>query len=107
MVDAVFRYSDKLGSCKVRWGFSRISYRIRPGLYAVGYTSDRSMILVTANYKMSFDILRSQLIGINAWILVLDTRGVNVWCAAGKGTFGNDEIVNRIKAVQLKKIVSH
>jgi CO dehydrogenase/acetyl-CoA synthase gamma subunit (corrinoid Fe-S protein) len=33
-----------------------------------------SPVLVTANYKMSFDRLRSQLTGIDAWILVLDTK---------------------------------
>jgi hypothetical protein len=42
-----------------------------------------------------------------AYILVLDTRGVNVWCAAGKGTFGTDELVQRITEVQLAEIVSH
>ncbi|UCD94166.1 MAG: acetyl-CoA synthase subunit gamma, partial [Candidatus Zixiibacteriota bacterium] len=62
---------------------------------------------VSANYKMSFDRLRSQLGGIDAWILVLDTKGINVWCAAGKGTFGTNEIVNRITQTGLKDVVSH
>ncbi|MCK5311813.1 MAG: hypothetical protein KAJ62_06870, partial [Desulfobacteraceae bacterium] len=44
---------------------------------------------------------------INAWILVLDTRGVNVWCAAGKGTFSTKELVNRIKLCALEKVVDH
>jgi hypothetical protein len=38
---------------------------------------------------------------------VLDTKGINVWCAAGKGTFGTDELVHRIEAVGLKDVVSH
>ena len=45
--------------------------------------------------------------GINGWILVLDTKGVNVWCAAGKGTFGTKELVKRIKSHSLENIVSH
>jgi acetyl-CoA decarbonylase/synthase complex subunit gamma len=44
---------------------------------------------------------------LNSWILVLDTKGVNVWCAAGKGTFGTKELVSRIKLVFLEKIVNH
>ena len=64
-------------------------------------------MLVTANYKMSFDRLRAALHGIDAWILVLDTNGINVWCAAGKGTFGTEELVSRIETVRLDKIVSH
>jgi len=56
---------------------------------------------------MSFDRLRSQLGGRNGWILVLDTKGINVWCAAGKGTFGTDEIVRRVETVRLGEVVSH
>jgi hypothetical protein len=38
---------------------------------------------------------------------VLDTKGINVWCAAGKGTFGTDELVRRIESAGLSGIVSH
>ncbi|MDY7035488.1 MAG: mercury methylation corrinoid protein HgcA [Thermodesulfobacteriota bacterium] len=54
-----------------------------------------------------FDRLRSALTGRNAWILVLDTDGINVWCAAGKGTFGTEELVRRIKACGLAQAVDH
>ncbi len=84
-----------------------MGYRIGPGLYAVGNPTAGSPVFVTANYKMSFDHLRSSLKGIDGWILVLDTKAVNVWCSAGKGTFGTDELVNRIGTVRLPEIVSH
>lgn len=58
-------------------------------------------MLVSANYRLSFDILRGSLSGIDAWILVLDTNGINVWCAAGKGSFGTDELVARIGSARL------
>jgi len=98
---------DKIGAWKVRWGIGRMTYMIPPGLYAVGSPTPESPVFVTANYKMSFDRLRAGLAGIDGWLLVLDTRGVNVWCSAGKGTFGTDELVVRIKAVGLGKVVSH
>lgn len=82
-------------------------YSVEPGLYAIGEPNNESDVFVTANYKLSFDILRKSLKGLNAWILVLDTKSINVWCAAGKGTFGTDEIVRRINAVQLHKVVNH
>jgi len=56
---------------------------------------------------MSFDTLRKNLSGLDCWIMVLDTKGVNVWCAAGEGTFGTDELINRIEAVGLSGIVNH
>jgi len=64
-------------------------------------------VLVTANYTLSFDTLRLSLAGIDAYLLVLDTKGINVWCAAGKGTFGTDEIVFRVFQTQLKDVVTH
>jgi hypothetical protein len=78
-----------------------------PGLYKVGTPESLSPILVTANYKLTVDALRSALDGVDAWILVLDTKGVNVWCAAGKGTFSTDELVRQVQSTGLSEIVSH
>jgi hypothetical protein len=82
-------------------------YTIEPGLYALGNPNEQSPVLVTANYKMSFDKLRQALPGRNIWILVLDTNGINVWCASGKGTFGTTELVSRIELSGLKQVISH
>jgi len=98
---------DHLGTLCVRVGIGRGSYRVTPGLYAVNSPGQGSPVFVTANYKLSFDHLRSQLAERDGWILVLDTFGINVWCAAGKGTFGTDELIHRIGAVNLAGFVSH
>jgi hypothetical protein len=91
-----------------RWGVNRAGHRVEPGLYALGNpTTPDSPVFVTANYTLSFDALRSALARINGYILVLDTQGINVWCAAGKGTFGTDELVQRIEATRLRDVVSH
>jgi hypothetical protein len=92
---------------KCRTNSFRNNYTVNPGLYAVGSPDKNSDVLVSANYKFSFDMLRRELTGMNAWILVLDTKGINVWCAAGKGTFGTDELARRILMSRLKDIVSH
>jgi acetyl-CoA decarbonylase/synthase complex subunit gamma len=84
-----------------------MDYAIDPGLYALGKPDNNSPVLVTANYKMSFDRLRQALPGRDAWILVLDTKGINVWCAAGKGTFGTDELIKKVELSRLNDIVSH
>lgn len=99
--------SDRLGTFLARIGIGRNDYKIAPGLYAVGTPGSASPVLVTANYKLSFDHLRSRLTATDAWILVLDTRGINVWCAAGKGTFGTEELVRRVETAQLSKVVTH
>jgi hypothetical protein len=82
-------------------------HTVDPGLYALNSPGADSPVLVTANYKMSFDRLRESLPGLNAWILVLDTAGINVWCAAGKGAFGTEELIHRIEGSRVSEVVSH
>jgi hypothetical protein len=100
-------WRDRLGTVGARIGFFRNNYKITPGLYGVGNPGPESPVLVTANYKLSFDALRKELSGIDAWLLVVDTRGINVWCAAGKGTFSTAEVAYQVKSAGLDKIVSH
>lgn len=82
-------------------------HRVEPGLYRLGNPTPDSAVFASANYTLSFDALRSALDGTDAWILVLDTKGINVWCAAGKGTFGTDELVRRIESSGLAGVVRH
>jgi hypothetical protein len=98
---------DVLGGWLVRWDIGRMRYTIPPGIYAVGQPTTEAPVLVTANYKLTFDLLRKELGGIQAWILVLDTKGINVWCAAGKGTFGTAELERKIESENLERLVSH
>ena len=106
-VSSEWTWTDHFGQIKCRISSLRMRYTVTPGLYAVGEPDRESDVFVTANYKLSFDILRRELKGLNAWIIVLDTKGINVWCAAGKGTFGTNELINRINETSLQNIVTH
>jgi hypothetical protein len=106
-VSTTLTFKDYLGAIKVRWGIGRHKYTVEPGLYKVGKPGRESDVFVSANYKLSFDTLRKNLDSVNAWILVIDTKGINVWCAAGKGTFGTDNLVRSIKNSSLENIVNH
>jgi len=98
---------DILHDWKARWSIQRNHFRIPTGIYAVGNPGESSPVLVTANYKLTFDKLRIELGTMNLWILVIETKGVNVWCSAGKGTFSAPEVINKIRQTGLAKIVSH
>lgn len=100
-------FHDRIGGLRVKWDIGRNDYRVESGLYACGNPEPASPVLVTANYKLTFDSVRKELGGLDVWILVLDTKGVNVWCAAGKGTFGTDELLRKIKETDLARIVTH
>jgi hypothetical protein len=98
---------DILGALGVRFSVGRGKYRVDPGLYRLGRPSKSSDVFVSANYKLSFDHLRRNLKGMDAWILVLETHGINVWCAAGKGTFGSRQLIKQVRDTRLKLYVDH
>ena len=105
--DSTITLTNRLDHFLARWSWKREAHRVEPGLYRLGNPTAESPVFASANYTLSFDALRSALAGTDAWILVLDTKGINVWCAAGKGTFGTDELVRRIESTGLAGIVSH
>jgi hypothetical protein len=90
-----------------RLSWRRGEHKVSPGLYALGNPTPESPVFVSANYTLSFDALRKALKGINAYILVLNTYGINVWCAAGKRTFGTEELIDRIDTSELTRVVNH
>ncbi len=98
---------DWLGTLRARLGIYRNAYQVAPGIYSAGRPGSDSPVLVSANYKLSFDVLRRHLGSVDAWIMVCDTRGINVWCAAGKGTFSSQEVADRVARCNLKQLVNH
>ena len=105
--DSTITFANRLDHFLARWGINRMGHRVEPGLYQLGDPTPASPVFASANYTLSFDAVRSSLAGFDAYILVLDTKGINVWCAAGKGTFGTGELVNRIENTGLAGIVTH
>lgn len=98
---------DRLGTCRARLGLDRNHYTVNPGLYAVGQPGPEAPVVVTANYKLTFDTVRFALAGRDIWLLVADTRGINVWCAGGKGTFSAEGIADQVRKSGLERVVSH
>ncbi len=82
VVSTKLSFSDILGAWKVRWGIGRMNYKVDPGLYAVGSPDSTSPILVSANYKLTFDFLRRELSGLDCWLLILNLRFISL-----QGTF--------------------
>ncbi|SMP47626.1 CO dehydrogenase/acetyl-CoA synthase delta subunit [Desulfonatronum zhilinae] len=98
---------DRLGDCRARLGLDRNNYTVNPGLYAVGDPSPDDPVVVTANYKLTFDTVRFALRGRNVWLLVTDTRGINVWCAGGKGSFNAEAVALQVRKADLDRVVAH
>ncbi len=106
-VSSAITPANRFDHLLARFSWRRGEHKVSPGLYALGNPSPASPVFVSANYTLSFDALRRALPGMDAYILVINTLGINVWCAAGKGTFGTQEIIERVEDSDLDKVVSH
>lgn len=98
---------DRLVAISARLNIRRTGRTVTPGLYRIGEPTADSPALVTSNYRLSFDAVRSQLSGRDAWLLVVDTNGINVWCAAGKDLFTSLTVSRQIIESGLADFVSH
>lgn len=79
---------------------------ITPGLYQIGEPSETSPILVSSNYALTYQLVRKKLVGLNLWLLCVDSRGINVWCAARGNNFGNKQVLEAIQASPINVISS-
>ena len=88
--------------------FLRIPYKFRTGLYAVGHPDSHSPVLVTGNFDLTVRRLVKGIDGkVNVWLLVSDSAGINVWCAAGGGYFTAEKVIAAVKSSHLNEVVSH
>jgi len=82
--------------------------KVRPGLYAVGHPDPDSPVLVTGNFDLTVRRLVRAIDGqVDAWVLVADSSGINVWCAAGGGYFTAEKVIAAVKSSHLEKVVNH
>jgi 2-polyprenyl-3-methyl-5-hydroxy-6-metoxy-1,4-benzoquinol methylase len=82
--------------------------KVRPGLYAVGRPDQDSSVLVTGNFDLTVRRLVRAIDGqLDAWVLVADSAGINVWCAAGGGYFTAEKVIAALKSTRLEEVVRH
>ena len=75
---------------------------IEPGIYQSGTPDEKSPIIVTANYEYTYIKVLRDLKDINAWVLCVDSNGINVWCAARGNNFGNQQLLEAIEATDIQ-----
>jgi hypothetical protein len=44
---------------------------------------------------------------VDAWLLVADSAGINVWCAAGGGYFTAEKVIAAVKTSRVNEVVNH
>ena len=96
---------------KTIWG---IFFRLFPtpapvGLRRVGRPDRNSPVLLTCNFDLTVKRLKKILkrADVNAWLVVADSKGVNVWCAAGGDEFNTRTVVSAVKTCGVADEVDH
>lgn len=89
--------------------FPGLNLTIKPGLYSIGNPDEKSPVLVSANYFVTYKRVVSSLEkqNITAWLLVVDTEGVNVWCSSAGGHFTAEKVLDQIEDTDLSEVVNH
>lgn len=71
------------------------TFAIKPGLYHIGELDENAPLFVTANCYLTVFLLARRLRNKKIRLLIIDTKGINVWCSAGKGQFSANEIIEK------------
>jgi Pyruvate/2-oxoacid:ferredoxin oxidoreductase delta subunit len=77
------------------------------GLIRIGNPGEESPVFLSGNYTLTVQRLLRKLRGIDCYLLVANSRGCNVWCAAGMNEFSDCDVVDAITVSRLAEIVRH
>lgn len=88
-------------------GFRLAPWPVETGLRAVGNPGPLSPVLVTCNYDLTVRRVTRALRGVDAWLVVAPSSGINVWCAASGGHLSTHQIVTALKTSGVAERVSH
>ncbi|MBC7224958.1 MAG: methyltransferase domain-containing protein [Anaerolineae bacterium] len=80
---------------------------LRPGLYRLGHPGPDAPVLVTGNYYLTAHRLARAARGVDAWVVVADSNGVNVWCGAGGGHLAADKVAHALRTSGVAERVAH
>jgi NAD-dependent dihydropyrimidine dehydrogenase PreA subunit len=76
--------------------FRMLPHRDKTGLMKIGNPGRDAPVLITGNYTETVRRLRKALKGENVWLLVANSKGINVWCAAGGGHLTHHDVISAV-----------
>ena len=79
---------------------------IQPGIYQSGNPDEKSPLIATANYLYTYIRVMRALKGVDAWVLCVDSDGINVWCAARGDNFGNKQLIEAVEASGIENVTT-
>lgn len=106
--------SRSKGKRLLDWAISAVCHVLRyfpirheAGLIRIGNPGPESPVFVSGDYFSTARRVIRSLTGHDCYLLVVDSAGINVWCAAGVGDVNEHKIADAVNAANLHGIVSH
>lgn len=87
--------------------FRLLPFPTRTGLRLVGEPGPDAPVLVTCNFDLTVRRVVRALQGLDCFLLVADSKGINVWCAAGGGKLTAHSVTSVVKTSRIAEKVSH
>ncbi len=84
-----------------------LPFPYKTGLIKIGNPGRDAPVLLTGNFRLTVERVRRAIEGIDAYLLVANSRGVNVWCAATGGHLTNHDVVSVLKTSGIAELVDH
>ena len=84
-----------------------LPFPCKTGLSKIGNPDRNSPVFLTCNYHLTVERVKRVLKGIDAYLLVANSRGINVWCAATGGLFTNHNVISVLKVSGIEELVDH
>jgi NAD-dependent dihydropyrimidine dehydrogenase PreA subunit len=84
-----------------------LPHRAPTGLVRIGSPGRGSPVLLTGNFTLTVRRMRDVLRGRDAWLLCANSRGINVWCAAGGGHLTHHDVISVLRTSGIEELVDH
>jgi len=79
----------------------------KTGLLKIGNPGRDAPLFLTCNYILSVERVKKALSGMNCYLLIANSRGINVWCAATGGLLTNHSVISVLKTSGIERLVDH
>jgi ubiquinone/menaquinone biosynthesis C-methylase UbiE/NAD-dependent dihydropyrimidine dehydrogenase PreA subunit len=80
---------------------------VEPGLRRLGNPDHKAPVFVTSNFHLTVRRVEKALSAIDAWLLVVPTKGINVWCSAAGGEMTVHNLLTVMKTSSVEDRVTH
>ncbi len=100
---SIKRALNLFGGYFFRW----VGFSTEPDLIKVGNPNKESPVFLTCNFSITVKRVLKALNGLDCYLLIAPSKGINVWCGACGDDFNTDSIISIIKTSGINELVNH